>query len=233
MNPHRRYVLPLLVTLALGGWNVHSAEIAESDRAELDRLVLEGAKQEVLKSTRYNADMLKRYVPTYFRNGIKYDRPVYPLGDVDPNEGVCTDTIVRALRNANYDLQREVHEDVVDNLKYYGISAADKYIDHRRVWVLLKFFSKNFRRLPADTDWRPGDIVMWDIGSKEHLHTGILSDETTRSGERYLVIHNIRRFPLIFPGRTSENDVLYGIRKFGIRWKKWKILGHFRLSELK
>ena len=37
----------------------------------------------------------------------------YPGGDVPRTMGVCTDVIVRALRNAGIDLQKEVHQDIV------------------------------------------------------------------------------------------------------------------------
>jgi hypothetical protein len=35
----------------------------------------------------------------------------YPGGDVPRQEGVCTDVVIRALRNAGIDLQRAVHDD--------------------------------------------------------------------------------------------------------------------------
>ena len=41
-----------------------------------------------------------------------YRQLSYPGGDDVPRtEGVCTDTLVRALRNAGWDLQSGIHED--------------------------------------------------------------------------------------------------------------------------
>src|SRR5262249_1500445 len=36
----------------------------------------------------------------------------YPMGDVPRTIGVCTDVIVRAVRNAGLDIQRDLHEDI-------------------------------------------------------------------------------------------------------------------------
>lgn len=203
--------------------------------SELNQLILAGAKNEIKNKTKYNPKMLKEYVPTNYKDGKRYTRNIYPNGDVNPKEGVCTDLIIRACRNANIDLQKLVHEDVLDNKKYYGIKIPDKFIDHRRVWVLLRFFKRNYKSLPVELDernehWKPGDIVVWDIGSKEHLHIGIISDNRTRQKRPY-VIHNMRFIPSIFPGRTCEQDVLLGVTKLGIRFRTWKILGHFSLSQ--
>lgn len=50
------------------------------------------------------------------RLNIRYDGryiPIaYPMGDVPPNIGVCTDVIIRSYRSLGIDLQRLVHEDM-------------------------------------------------------------------------------------------------------------------------
>lgn len=204
----------------------------------IDYRVLEGAKKEMRKGTQYNTDMLRSFYPPVYSNGNKHNKSIYPNGDVNPYQGVCSDLVVRALRNAGYDLQKQVHEDIKQSRKYYGVSKPNRYIDHRRVRILQKFFSKNFQSLPLKTQgdftqWRPGDIVIWDTGSKTHLHIGIISDRTTGISKRPLVIHNARYVPFVFPGRTREQDVLNGITKLGIRIRRWKAIGHFRLSDLK
>ena len=198
--------------------------------------VLSGAKNEVTNKTKYNTDMLSKYVAPTFFNGKNLNKPVYPDGDVNPSEGVCADLVVRALRYAGIDLQKRVHEDILSNLNSYGIKTPDKYIDHRRVWVLLKYFKRNYKSLSTEVDgtdshWKHGDIIIWDIGLKDHYHIGIISDK--KSGNRPLVIHNMRHLPFISPGITCEQDVLSGPRAFGIRVKRWKILGHFRIDEPK
>ncbi len=199
-----------------------------------NKLILQGAKKELENETDYNTDMLDEYVATMYFKGKKKDHKVYPYGDVNPKEGVCTDLIIRACRNAKIDLQKLVHEDVKVNKKYYGVKQADKYIDHRRVWILLKYFKRHYKKLTTKTgngykDWKAGDIVVWDVGSKKHLHIGIISDRIKKSSKKPYVIHNMRWIPFVFPGDTCEQDYLFGAYLFGIRVKTWKIIGHFRL----
>ena len=68
----------------------------------------------------------------------------YPNGDVPAGIGVCTDVIIRAYRKLDIDLQKEMHEDIVENLgKYWRIDSADSNIDHRRVDNLVVFFKRH------------------------------------------------------------------------------------------
>ncbi len=233
----KRILLLMLLPAAVGLFSSLPGKTPSQSRS-IDELVLDGAKQELANETRYNPQMLWQYYPPRFKDGEKQQYNVYPMGDVAPNEGVCTDLIVRACRNAGYDLQQMVHEDILKHREYYGIETPDKYIDHRRVWVLLKFFQKNYKSLPKKVDqknehWQAGDIVIWDVGSNHHMHTGIISDKRTRKSNRPFVIHNNRYLPLVFPGKTCEQDVLRGPRLMGMPVRVWKVAGHFRLSEPK
>ena len=71
----------------------------------------------------------------------KYRSISYPMGDVPPLFGVCTDVVVRAYRALGLDLQELVHE--------AKSGSGDKNIDHRRTEVLRRFFQGS-RRKPAD-----------------------------------------------------------------------------------
>jgi uncharacterized protein YijF (DUF1287 family) len=55
-----------------------------------------------------------RYVPDYVKIG-------YPGGDVPADTGVCTDEIIRIYRAVGVDLQKEVHEDMLQSLPEYPI----------------------------------------------------------------------------------------------------------------
>jgi len=143
------------------------------------------------------------YDPAYIR--IKY-----PMGDVDPKTGVCTDVVIRAYRIIGIDLQKEVHEDMKANFgkypKKWGMSKPDPNIDHRRVPNLMTFFSRKGKVLKITDnplDYKPGDIVSWDLGGGI-LHIGIVlnNDES--------VVHNIGY------GQVAE-DCLFC----------WKIIGHY------
>jgi uncharacterized protein len=70
-----------------------------------------------------------------------YVRIPYPGGDVPADTGVCTDEIIRTYRAVGIDLQKEVHEDMLQNFAAYpnqrswGLAHTDANIDHRRVTI--------------------------------------------------------------------------------------------------
>jgi uncharacterized protein YijF (DUF1287 family) len=90
------------------------------------------------------------YDPTYF--AIKY-----PNGDVPKNKGVCTDVIIRSYRKLDIDLQKEVHEDMIENFSLYpnlekwGMTRTDTNIDHRRVPNLEVFFRKKRNKTSSNS----------------------------------------------------------------------------------
>ena len=66
-----------------------------------------------------------------------YTKLTYPMGDVPMEKDVCTDVVIRALREQNIDLQELVHQDMSRNFSVYpkrwGLKQPDTNIDHRRV----------------------------------------------------------------------------------------------------
>lgn len=133
----------------------------------LDLLI--GAHKTVLNADRYDG----RYVQLSF-----------PLGDVPRDIGVCTDVIIRSLRNAGIDLQRAVQEDRARSPRSYpAITRPNPSIDHRRVKNLLPYFARHFAEHSARSNdqadpLRPGDIIFMDTfpdrpGAE---HVGIVSD---------------------------------------------------------
>lgn len=117
----------------------------------------------------------------------------YPGGDVPRTEGVCTDTLVRALRNAGWDLQREIHEDASKKPQLYPLSgkAPDANIDHRRIRMMLPWFNQNFTKVPDSAPYLPGDLVLFDTFPNKAGpdHAGIVSDRLGPSGLP-LVVNN-------------------------------------------
>jgi uncharacterized protein YijF (DUF1287 family) len=144
--------------------------------------ILLGAKKVALNGARYEGG---------------YTRLPYPGGDVPREIGVCTDVVVRALRNAGIDLQVEVHEDIRRAPRSYPmVRRRDPNIDHRRVKTILPWFRRHFRALGTDPrsqadPFRPGDIVFFDtFPSKPGPdHIGIVSDRRGENG-LYLVVNN-------------------------------------------
>jgi len=158
--------------------------------------VLMGARKTVLNADAYT----EGYVSLPF-----------PRGDVPRTMGVCTDVIVRALRNAGLDLQAEVHADIRRAPRAYPMvkGRGNASIDHRRVKTILPWFVRHMdARRPALDDpadpLRPGDIVFMDtFPSKSGPdHIGILSDRTNADGLP-LVINNWTNGTV-----TAEMDLL-------------------------
>ena len=137
-------------------------------------------------------------------NGAAYGGPYrkikYPGGDIPRAQGVCTDVIIRALRNAGYDLQKALIQDMDRAPKAYGLRGRrpNRSIEHRRVRRQIVFFKRAFRSLPTHFTpqlsgrdvWLPGDIVFMDTLPKAGPdHVGIVSDRTDSHG-RPLIINN-------------------------------------------
>jgi uncharacterized protein len=153
-----------------------------------------------------------RYDPSYVRIP-------YPGGDVPEHTGVCTDEVIRAYRALGVDLQKQVHEDMVQNFSAYphnwnsSSSGPDSNIDHRRVPNLMVFFMRKGQSLPVShqiDDYLPGDLVTWDLGGNVP-HIGIVVDRKNQQAGRYMLVHNIGQGP-------KMEDVLFN----------WKITGHYR-----
>lgn len=140
----------------------------------------------------------------------------YPGGDVPQDRGVCTDVVIRALREEGLDLQKTVHEDMRAHFPLYprkwGLRRADRNIDHRRVPNLQTWFARQGWSLTPSqsaSTYRPGDLVTWMLpGNLPHI--GIVSDRTGARGTP-LIIHNIGR-------GTREEDILFA----------YPITGHYR-----
>jgi hypothetical protein len=145
-----------------------------------------------------------------------YVKIAYPGGDVPRERGVCTDVVIRAFRKTGVDLQKEVHEDMAANFSVYpnkwGLARPDTNIDHRRVPNLMTFFKRKGKALAVTDDpkdYRPGDLVAWDLGGGV-LHIGVITD-IRADGDRLKFVHNIGL------GARLE-DILFS----------WKIIGHYR-----
>lgn len=121
----------------------------------------------------------------------------YPGGDVPRETGMCTDVIIRAYRDAfNIDLQQLVHDDMRANFSSYpaiwGLTRADRNIDHRRVPNLERYFTRLGlkREVPGRReDWQPGDLVTMRLGGRLP-HIAIFAGHHPLT-ERARYIHNI------------------------------------------
>ena len=179
--------------------------------------IAQGARKEVVNKTTYKS--------WYYSGG-------YP----PKNEGVCTDVVWRALKNAGYDLKSMIDKDIKNNLWVYKRVAwkPDPNIDFRRVPNLQTYLERHAKKLttkiiPWDVgnlkQWQAGDIVIfWNhwtnrvkTQSKTLDHTAIISDKRNRKWVPY-IIHNSAPVP-------KEQDWL-------IYWNEnvSKIIWHYRLK---
>ena len=173
-------------------------------------------RQRVIANAVEQTNLTTAYDPAYVALA-------YPNGDVLMDRGVCADVIVRALRAANVDLQKELHEDMkMAFAKYpqkWGARGTDANIDHRRVPNLMTWFARQNKSLPITeqapkqlNDYQPGDVVAWELNaSTGQLHIGLVSDTRVAGADRYAIIHNIS-------SGAQFADVLFA----------WKIIGHYR-----
>lgn len=167
--------------------------------------------RKILKSANRQTEITTSYTQDY------YSIP-YPNGDVPKETGACTDVVIRAFRAAGVDLQKEVHEDMTKNFSKYpskwGLSKTDSNIDHRRVPNLQTFFERKGKSLQISEkgeNFKPGDVVTWDLNGKGMTHTGIVSNTWNNDAKRYLIFHNIGA------GAKLEDRLF-----------DWKITGHYR-----
>jgi uncharacterized protein YijF (DUF1287 family) len=154
-----------------------------------------------------------------------YKNAYYKGGFPPENEGVCTDVIWRAFKDAGYDLKDMVDSDIAHNTRAYPRvdGKPDPNIDFRRVPNLASFFERHANKLttkisPGDKSnlmlWQGGDIVVF---GKPFPHIGIISDRRRDDGVPFL-IHNAGPC-------ASENDYL-------LSWPS-PITHHFRYPKHK
>jgi uncharacterized protein len=219
----RRFLLVLILAAAI---------VALANRSRLTDIAVyrlehpsggPGAGVKLIKNPRTIADRIVNGAKTEAINGVHYDseyvRISYPNGDVPSDQGACTDVVIRALRNAGFDLQMLIHRDMTAHFSLYpkkwGLSGPDPNIDHRRVPNQMVFFKRFGTELPKSLTgsdlrtWKPGDIVYWDLANG---HTGVISNLKNARGIP-LVIHNL--------AVTCEGDCL----------ESWPIIGHFRFPK--
>jgi hypothetical protein len=221
---HALSLCALLLTCSACG--IPSATSQRSGQIASSGAVAERAAPQPTVKVVYESPVLERLVAAAVErttHEVEYDATYYkldyPNGDVPAEKGVCTDEVIRSYRALGIDLQKEVHEDMAANFSRYptkfGLTTTDTNIDHRRVPNLRVFFERKGKSLPITdnaADYRPGDIVTWDLNASQ-THIGILVDVPSATPGRYMIMHNIGQGPKL-------EDILFS----------WKITGHYRYT---
>lgn len=183
--------------------------IIESDKDNDGKYDLD----DIVEGARLEAERKPVYRSAYYKGGYPPD-----------TEGVCTDVVWRAFKNAGYNLKEMVDKDIKNNTRLYPRvnGKPDPNIDFRRVPNLNVFFKRHAQSLtlelkPYDSEnlkqWQGGDIVVFGNPSE---HIGIISDKRRSDGIPYL-IHNSG------PYAREADDLL---------WWYPKIIGHYRFPKL-
>lgn len=176
----------------------------------LSRRILAGAQQQLVKPALYSAKAL-RLIPIPF-----------PGGDIKKEWAVCTDIIIRALREAGLDLQALVHEDAKLHPRRYTRRRnwrPNPHIDHRRARTLQPYLAHHAVTLPNSSQYLPGDIVLMDTGivnGTVYDHIGVVDKKKNAAGVPLVI--NIWTVGY----RTQSMDLL--------RKDYPTIVGHFRLT---
>ncbi len=168
-------------------------------------------QDDILAGARRDAANRPKYISVYYRGGYPPD-----------HEGVCTDVIWRAFKNAGYDLKAMVDRDIRKNsFAYPRVEQPDPNIDFRRVPNLQSFFRRHAQSLTKEIipwnvanlkDWQGGDIVIFD---QPYEHIAVVSDHRRKDGVPY-IIHNRSPFTI------EEDALLYWNSRLS------PIIGHYR-----
>jgi uncharacterized protein YijF (DUF1287 family) len=205
----------VVLVLSACGVSLHISPLSDTVSETDERPPLSELSSPQVRQVLENANEQLKLTTSYTQ---EYFSIPYPNGDVPIETGACTDVVIRAFRKAGIDLQKEVHVDMRSNFRAYpnkwGLTKPDTNIDHRRVPNLQTYFirkGKNLTISDSGEDFKPGDVVSWDLDSRGTTHIGLVSNHWNPEEKRYLIIHNIG----------------FGVR-LEDRLFDWKITGHFR-----
>jgi uncharacterized protein YijF (DUF1287 family) len=166
----------------------------------------------IVKAARSQIGKTVSYNPAYA--GLDY-----PNGDIPIEKGVCSDVVIRALRDGlDMDLQKLVHEDMRIAFSEYPdiwrLTRPDRNIDHRRVPNLKTYFKRHGYQVAVTDnkqDYLEGDLVTCTVG-RSAPHIMIVSNRKGPNGT-LMVIHNIGI------GTKEENRLF-----------EFPLTGHYRIK---
>ena len=175
-----------------------------------DEPIERNAAADIVAAARSQIGVTVKYAPAY-------EAIEYPNGDVPRTRGVCTDVLIRALRDSRgIDLQSLIYEDMKWHRWAYPLKsifqALDSSIVHRRVLNMECYFRRHGWTVASNAieDFLPGDIVTCRV-SGTLPYVMIVSERSDANGVP-LVIHNIGQ------GAKEEPYLLTN-----------KVAGHFRV----
>ena len=149
----------------------------------------------------------------YVATNPKYKSKYYATGYPNDEYGVCTDVVAIALKNAGYDLQELINEDVREDQEAYDIEVIDKNIDFRRVNNIKVYLERHAKSLTTDihdiSAWQGGDVVVFT------RHIAVVSNHRNHNGIPFIIHH-------ANPYQSSYEEDILEYRN--------DIVGHYRIS---
>jgi uncharacterized protein YijF (DUF1287 family) len=190
--PRKAYPLGGAAKLVVGGTTLELRPGDRDELAPLVRTITEGPPAHDRDNDGIPVINADHYTPA----AEDYISMSYPNGDVPRAIGVCTDVVVRAVRNAGIDLQKELHEDIQRARRSYPMvkGNGDPSIDQRRVGTLLPYFKRHWeshspRFDDPDDPARPGDVIFMDTFPDRPGpdHMGVISDRLDDAGLPFVI----------------------------------------------
>jgi len=155
---------------------------------------------EFLNGEKKYAEFNPKYISKYYGGG-------YPPVE---EEGVCTDLVWYAFKEAGYSLKDMIVCDIHQQAKKdtYGIEIIDDNIDFRRVGNQEIFFERYAKTLDTDIynigDFMPGDIVTFDYSA----HIAMISDKYNQNGVPFLIQNRDETQKEKEEDRLEETDMI-------------------------
>lgn len=164
---------------------------------------------DILNGAKKFAEFNPKYVDKYYKGG-------YP--EVE-KEGVCTDLIWYALKNAGYNLKDMIDKDIDTTYGkgyYPSVGKVDTNIDFRRVSNQENFLKRYAIKLENDMydigSFMPGDILVFD----DQSHIAMVSDKYNKNGVPFLIQNRDETQKEKEEDRLEETDM--------------KVTGHYRFE---
>ena len=164
---------------------------------------------DILKGAKAYVELNPEYLSDYYAGG-------YP----PETEGVATDLIWYALKNAGYTLKSYISLDIRERYetKDYDVEDIDDQIDFRRIANQITFFEKYAENIDESLNYdnlinyAPGDIVSFDYGE----HIAIISDKRDANAIPYILQQS--------SGTKEEKDSNF------LKETNMVITGHYRFT---
>ena len=163
-------------------------------------------------------DVLQGALDYTARKPVYEDLREYPGGLPEGKNGSAGDVVAFGFKNAGYDLQKLIYQDITKNPDVYDKSnplnedIAFRVVENQRIFF-SRYAEAHDNNYYNVRDWQMGDVVFF-----EKNHVAIVADKVNGNGVRFIV-HNFWRYQAGYYQDVLETNA----------WGK--VVGHYRLSQ--